>query len=504
MKRVFAITLVILTAVLIWVFGKMLPDFYLDLGKKAYEQHDYVNAYKDLSLAVKLSPRNREIRYYYVKTLIMLKPTLQIQKALYEISQMHVPDSADLVSDIQISKWKSQILSQVGENYIEKAPFNNEILRWDAGKFPLNVFIQNNSTTAPPYFQQQIQKAFMQWQASTGKFIRFKFIDNEKYANIFVSINPSTDMKKCTEADCKYTVAYTTPTIRGNLLKKMDIFFYDSNNLGQPFSAKEIYNTALHEIGHALGIMGHSENKNNLMFMEENPNEKDNKFDLLRSDFQAISPADLNTLTLLYELVPDITNTPADKFDTSRQFFAPIVMGDDDTINSQKILEAKNYIKAAPNLPNGYIDIASAYSETKQYSSAIENLNRALEVSSNDNERFIIYYNFAVTYIQIKDWQNALKYAQSAKLIKPSSDIDGLLAMINYNLGNKKAAKQIYKEALSKSPDNTIDAVNLAIIYLKEFDFSDAGKTLNSLIQANPDAKNDPRVKVYSWLMLFK
>lgn len=482
----------------------MLPDFYLDLGKKAYENRDYVNAYKDLGFAVKLSPKNRDIRYYYVKTLIMLKPTLQIQKALFDLSQAHVPDSADLVADIQISKWRSQILSQIGENYIEKAPFNNEILRWDAGKFPLNVFIKNNSTTAPAYFQQQIQKAFLQWQASTGKFIRFKFVDDEKDANIFVTINPSTDMKKCTEVDCKYTVAYTTPSIRGNLLKRMDIFFYDSNNLGQPFSQKEVYNTALHEIGHSLGIMGHSENRNNLMFMEENPNEKDSRFDLLRSDFQAISPADLNTLTLLYELVPDITNTPKDEFDTSRQFFAPIVMGDDSVMNSQKILEAQNYIKAAPNLPNGYIDLASAYSESKQFSKSIENLSKALDFCSNDNERFIINYNFAITYMQIKDWPSAFKYAQIARALKPSSEIDGLMALISYNMGDKKTAKQLYADALSKNPDNTIDAVNLAIIYLKELKFSDAGKTLNKLVQANPDAKNDPKVKAYSWLMLFK
>lgn len=491
-------------AISIWFFAKMLPDFYLDIGKKAYEQRDYVNAYNDLSVAVKLSPKNRDIRYYYVKTLVMLKPTLQIQKALFDISQMHIPDSADLIADIQISKWRNQILSQIGENYIEKAPFNNEILRWDAGKFPLNVYIQNKSTTAPPYFQQQIQKAFMQWQVSTGKFIKFNFINDEKDANIFVTINPSTDMKKCTESDCKYTVAYTTPAIRGGLLKRMDIFFYDSNNLGQPFSEKEVYNTALHEIGHALGIMGHSENKNNLMFMEENLNEKNSNFDLLRSDFQAISPADLNTLTLLYELVPDITNTPQDKFDTSRQFFASIVMGGEEVINSQKILEAKNYIKAAPNLPNGYIDLASAYSESKQFSKAIENLNKALELCSNDNERFIINYNFAVTYMQIKDWQNALKYVQAAKALKPDSDIDGLLGLINYNLGNKEVSKRIYADALSKNPDNTIDAVNLAIIYLKELDLVHAGRTLNQLVQANPEAKNDPKVKAYSWLMLFK
>lgn len=505
MKKVFTIIFVILTIIFVWFFGKMLPDIYLNLGKQAYEQRDYVDAYKDLGLAVKLSPKNRDARYYYVKTLIMLKPTLEVQKALYTISQTNLPDSADLISDMQISKWKNQILAQVGENYIEKAPFNNEILRWDVATFPLKVYIQNNSTTAPPYFMQQIQKAFMQWQASTGGLIKFSFVDNEKDANIFVSINPSTDMKKCTQEGCKYTVAYTTPTVRGNLLKKMDIFFYDSNNLGQPFSEQQVYNTALHEIGHSLGIMGHSEDKDNLMYMEESPNNKNIDFAHLRSDFQSISPSDLSTLILLYELIPDITNTPMDKYDTSRQFFAPIVMGDEKTINSQKILEAQNYIKQAPSLPNGYIDLAAAYSESKQFSSAVETLNKALELCSNDNETFIVNYNFAVTYMQVKDWTNALKYAQIAKSLKPSADVDGLIALINYNLGNKSAAKQTYIEALAKTPDNTVDALNLAIIYLKEFDLIHAGHTLNQLVQANPDAKNDPKVRAYSWLMfLFK
>lgn len=502
MKRILNIILILITVFLLYILGKLLPDFYLNLGKNDYLNKNYVSAYKNLKIAVTLSPKNRDVRYYYAQTLTNLRPTLGIQKELYKVSQLNQPDTADLIADRQISKWRSQIFFNTGTNYIEQAPSDHKILRWDVTKFPLKIYIKNNSSSAPQYYQDAIQKAFLQWQASTKKLISFKFINNERDANIVVSINPSTDIKKCEQEDCKYTVAYTTPTINGDFLKKMDILFYDSNNLGQPFSQREIYNTALHEIGHALGIMGHSYNKDDIMYLETN---QDSYFDKFRSDFQLISQTDLNTINLLYKLVPDITNTSLSEFDTSHKFFAPIILGSEEQINSRKMLEAQNYINSAPNLPNGYIDLAAAYMEIKQYNNAIESLNKALSLCSNDNERFMVYYNLSVTYMRIKDWKTALQYANTAKQLSTESNIDGLIAMINYNLGNKELAKKSYIEAIEKNPDNIIDSYNLATIYVKEFNLVQAGKVLNNLIKANPDAKHDPRIKIYSILIfLFK
>ena len=498
MKKVLAIFLVIITAIFIWIFGKMIPDILTNNGKVAYESGNYQEALSNLRMAIQFSPKNTEARYYYVKTLIKLPPTLDVQKEIYKVSQVNSSDSANLIADMQISKWKNEIFLESGENYIEQATFSDKILRWDVTKFPLKVYIENNSTSAPPYYQDEIKKAFLQWQASTGRFIKFEFINNAQNANIRVSINAPENIK-CPQGNCKYTVAYTTPIINNDLLKRMDILFYDSNNLGQPFKEREIYDTALHEIGHSLGIMGHSYNKDDLMYMETN---NDRSFDSFRSDFQLISSNDLNTLKLLYKLVPDITNTPLSKFDKTRQLFAPIVMGSDKQINSRKMLEAQNYIKSAPNLPNGYIDLASAYAEEKQYNNTIENLNKALSLCSNNNEKFVVYYNFAVTYTNIKDWENALNYANMAEQINTNSDIDGLLALINYNLGNKEQAKKSYAEALQKNPDNIVNSINLTRIYLKEFNLPQAGRVLNRLIQANPEAKNDPMVKAYGLIIL--
>lgn len=493
-KKIFAVFLIAVIIFFLYFFVKLLPYIFTKFGQKAYDRKDYVTAYHDLKMAIILNPKNRNTRYYYVQTLINFKPTLEIQKDLFNISEMNLADSADLISDRQISKWRNQIFYNIGENYIEQVPFNNKILRWDALKFPLKVYIKNNSSSAPEYYKTEIQKAFLQWQTSSNNLVRFNFISNEEDANILVIISHSVDMSKCSGQDCKYVVAYTTPTFNDNLLKTMPISFYDTNNLGKPFSQREIYNTALHEIGHSLGIMGHSYNKDDIMYMETNQNQYFNKF---RSDFQLISEADINTLNLLYKLIPDITNTPLVDFDTSYQFFAPIVIGGKKQINSRKMLEAENYIKAAPELPNGYIDLALAYLEAKQYNTAIETLNQALSFCSNDNERFVIYYNLSLIYIEIKDWENSLKYANMAKQINSTSDVDGIIAAINYNMGKVVLAKMFYYDSLKKNPDNIINAYNLATIYIRELNLVQAGKVLNNLVKVNPDARSDPRIKNY-------
>lgn len=501
-KRLIALILVLLTALVLYVIKGFIPDIFLNLGKNAYMEKDYAKASGLLKVAVHLNSKNQDARYYYVQSLIKLPPTLEVQRELFAVSQKNIPDSADLIADRQIEAWKQQIFANSGENYIEQVPFNDKILRWDIQKFPLTVSFKNESPTAlPDYYIASIKNAFLQWQRTSGNLIQFQFVDSDK-ANILIKIVSSSEMNKCEQQDCKYVVAYTTPAINGDMLKNMSITFYDLNNLSKPFSQREIYNTALHEIGHALGIMGHSYNKDDLMYMETS---RDSGFEGYRSDFQLISNVDLNTLELLYRLVPDITNTELSKYDNRHQFYAPIVMGSEELVNSRKLLEAQNYIKSAPNLPNGYIDLASAYAEQKEYNKAIAALNQALGLSSNDSERFLAYYNLAVVYMNIKDWDESLKNANLANGIQPSADIDGLIGMIAYNRGDKQLAKKIYIDTVSKSPDNMLNSMNLVTIYLQEFNFVEAGRTLNKLVVANPDARNNPKVKALSLLMiLFK
>lgn len=174
-------------------------------------------------------------------------------------------------------------------------------------------------------------------------------------------------------------------------------------------------------------------------------------------------------------------------------------------VASKKIIDAQRCINSAPELPNGYINLAAAFLDQKKYNEAIDSLKKALTLCSNDEERYLVYYNLSVIYMNQKKWQNALEVTNKAKSIKDSADIDGLSAMISYNMGNKEQAKKSYIELLQKYPDDIIATSNLATIYIKQLNLVQAGKTLNNLIKINPDAKNDPKIKKYGILIfLFK
>lgn len=497
---IFGIILIIFTA----VFEEILPNIFFNMGKEAYQQKNYQKAYSMLYIANRLNSYNKDLRYYYAQTLIKLPPTLEVQRELFYLSENKSGDSADLIAQQQLLTWKDQIFYNVGENYIQKAPFNSKILRWDESKFPIKVYIEDDTNgSAPGYYTNEVQRAFLEWQKATSNLIRFKFVSVPADSQILVKIISDNKRQSCKAEECKYVAAFTAPTLNGDFLKKMTITLYDVNAINQPFTARQIYNIVLHEIGHSLGIMGHSENPNDLMYMERRRGNDDSGS---TSNYQLISSADLNTLELLYMLIPDITNTPLNKYNTKHQFFSSIVMGSDAEITSQKILEAKNYIASAPNIPNGYLDLAAGYTDQKNYTKAIACLNKALELSSTDSEKFAVYYNLAIIYMNTQDWDNSLKYAQMAKALKSNvsaSDIDGLIAAINFNKGNKEFAKQAYQNVLDTNPGSIIDSVNLAKIYLKEFNLSAAGHTLNKLVQANPSAKDDKMVKPFGLLMFF-
>ena len=496
----FFTALIVITAA--YFLNSIFPYVCMYLGKRFYYKKNYTKAYKCLDLAIKIEPNDRNIRYYYIQTLITFKPTLKVQKEIYNFSQRNLPDTADLIADKKVTEWRNNILYKTGDNYIKNVTINNRVLRWDRTKFPLVIDIHiKDGTGLPQYYNDAIKNAFNQWQVTAGELLSFSLTDYPESAQIIVSFVPAQERDKCKEGqECKYAIAYTKPVIQGNLLQKMGINFYSTDKDGSPFNEKLIYNIALHEIGHSLGMMGHSPNKNDLMYPQVTPQSEFSK--LLENDFQFITQNDLNTLVLLYKLVPDITNTPLDKFNTANQYYAPIVLGSKTRISTAKIIEAKNYILLAPQLPNGYIDLAIAYTDAREYNNALTTLNRALPLCTNDQEKFLAYYDFAVIYTTVKDWNNALKYAQLAKDLNPESDVDSLIALINYNMGKKDVAKKIYIQTTKAKPDNIIDSINLATIYFEEFNLKQAGKTLNNLVKANPAAAKDKRIKKFKLLML--
>ena len=157
-----------------------------------------------------------------------------------------------------------------------------------------------------------------------------------------------------------------------------------------------------------------------------------------RSSFQYLSQQDLNTVRLLYKLIPDICNTPIDKLDIKGKIYAPIILGTSEEISSRKIKEAKNYIKNAPSLPGGYIDLGIAYAELNKYGDAKRAMKKALELAKSNDDKYLIYYNLSVINMNSNNLEDALTNAENARLISENEDVKELIT----NIKHAQSAKQ--------------------------------------------------------------
>ncbi|MBQ2612043.1 hypothetical protein IJF81_06615, partial [bacterium] len=209
-------------------------------------------------------------------------------------------------------------------------------------------------------------------------------------------------------------------------LNKMNITLYEKDPYGNYFSDREIFNTILHEMGHALGIMGHSYNSNDTMYASV----KESYVHSYMGEFQYLTVADKNTMLLLYRLLPDISNIPINKIKKSGLIYPPLLMGNEEQLTDKKIKEAKNYIKNAPNLPSGYIDLASAYARKGDYTLALKTLEKGITVATRNEDKYIIYYNSALICINNKDWKKARYYINYARLIENNPELGKLENMI--------------------------------------------------------------------------
>lgn len=414
----------------------LLPNFFFKKGLAEYKAKDFVAAHKHIGIAKTLKPKNKEYRYNYVLSLASIKPTYAVQKEMFELSKDKAYDSAARLAIVQVDFWNRKLRKTYGHNYIEQTPYGSQILRWDTSAFPLKVSIDFPiEDKLPNYYRAEITKAFYQWQNAT-QFLKFDFVNNVKDAQIVIKFLPLPE-NNCTKNGCRYVVAYTEPTIKNNILKKMTITLYDKDAYGNYFSDKELYNTILHEIGHALGIMGHSYSTDDLMFMS-NEEEQNSIYTRFRSRFQYISSKDINTVTLLYNLMPDISSVPISKINNEKLIYPPVILGTREDMQNEKLKEAQDYIKKAPHLPGGYLDLAIIYAEAGKKNKAIVALTKALELSQTPDEKFIAYYNLAAVEMNSNNLSKALEYAQKAQEIDNNDDIANLISNIMHAINAKK------------------------------------------------------------------
>lgn len=160
--------------------------------------------------------------------------------------------------------------------YIYRALFNGKLCRWN--KRVVNVYI--NYSWVGPYkdlqdLESRIKSAFQQWEnALAGKLV-FNYVETSKECDIYIDFQRNS----CIGAigQCKFV-----DIDKDGNFKKMYI------TLGLIWS-QNFNQTVVHEIGHAIGIAGHSPSNVDLMYESKN-------------SVVYLSRADINTIRLIYSL----------------------------------------------------------------------------------------------------------------------------------------------------------------------------------------------------------
>ena len=180
------------------------------------------------------------------------------------------------------------------DNYFSSVKVKNlGYVRWDNNK-PIKVYIDKSQVSLQ--WSDEIRKAFEKWQSALQGVADIEFVSDSNNANIvcsFEHVNKKPNMEK--------TLGYTKILLDNkNRLAKMEIRIGTKKNSGSDYTHIAIYNTALHEAGHSLGIWGHSPYYGDMMYPAIAP--------LSHTTRQTLTARDKKTIRMLYSQPADITN----------------------------------------------------------------------------------------------------------------------------------------------------------------------------------------------------
>lgn len=176
-----------------------------------------------------------------------------------------------------------------GKDYVKEVA-GDGLFCWMPDKFPIKVFIEDSSSV-PGYrasYSGVIADCLDEWvKASNGKLAWVK-VDNPELANLTVRwTDQITQRETGTEAGNTKTTTLWNPKTNTGFIQKAEMTLL-TELPEREFDDAEVKRAYLHEVGHALGIAGHSKDKDDIMYFAVNHNS------------QHLSVRDVGTLNYLY------------------------------------------------------------------------------------------------------------------------------------------------------------------------------------------------------------
>jgi predicted Zn-dependent protease/Tfp pilus assembly protein PilF len=183
------------------------------------------------------------------------------------------------------------------DDYLAEA-VKNGVVRWSASSMPIRVYIHDAGAVSgfKPQWQETLMRSFTDWSTASHGLVRFKFIkgqppEEEPDLDCFFVQNPPADSNLGeAEAGQARMQLYTAGDRTGTIKKGTITLLTKSMSPVLPLTDNRMRVTCLHEIGHALGLAGHTTNPEDIMFYSTS----------FKDEWRNLSGRDARTIQRLY------------------------------------------------------------------------------------------------------------------------------------------------------------------------------------------------------------
>ncbi|MBY0357996.1 MAG: matrixin family metalloprotease [Candidatus Obscuribacterales bacterium] len=169
----------------------------------------------------------------------------------------------DILSRLEVENRRTvAIKSSSGYNGEDYLSFSNQrgILVWPKDSLKVYIGTGNNVRGYKPAFTAMLKEAFLSWEA-VGP-LKFQFVETRQGCDIDCSWVDNPGMLSSPGEGGEAIMSYERQYLRHSRILLLTKRTTDDGNVGD----NEMFALCLHEVGHALGLVEHSPNHDDVMF----------------------------------------------------------------------------------------------------------------------------------------------------------------------------------------------------------------------------------------------
>ena len=305
----------------------------------------------------------------------------------------------------------------ISDNYINYAiDSNGKLVKWNKKK--ITVFVSDSE------YKDSIYGALSKYNEVFKDY--FKFYTTSKRDNADIVIDVIEHFDSNDNKDSIYMAGLTNNSFSSDdkyLSKSFIKILSKKPNSNVKVTPSEVYNVAIHELGHAIGIIGHSPKNTDVMYASSN--------------VKTFSSRDIATIKILYSNDQALINRETKNYAET------------------KLKEAELYAKHSPNKAISWVNLGRVYYDLGKKDEALDAYKKALELENNNP---LIYQSMGECYYTSKKYDSAIKYYQYAvKYTKNNEErvpLLNMLGMCEAKRDNYNSAYIYFKQAYYFDKDN--------------------------------------------------